>query len=489
MPGEFGPWLREQRENRGWVRTEMARRLIKVGEAAGDSSLPGLDSMCHNIYRWERGTDNPSERYKLYYSHALGIPPSQFGLFQHNAPGNLTHVPGTATWSPQPGPLGAGGHACIQRLMTDNADPPVQDSAAIAYLGVRESVMGDSAVRQEVLMAAHEGSNHAEEFEQHGIGEATFEQLRADVMRLSRLCDTAPPLAAFMDMRRVRNRIYRLLERRLWPREQSDLFFLLGCLNGLMGVTANRLGYPDAAEELIRSGWAHANAIDHRPLLAKLRSQLSYVEYWRGRTRRSQDLAASGLEYLAEGPAGGELHLQLARTAARLGDAETARRAVSDAHDAREDDYSDELLEIGGEFAMSQAWHHALAGSALAEVEGAESAAAAELERAINLYDVGPEPGEAHWFGGKAHACIDLAIVRLRTGGLDAATAALEAAFSLPPALRINSVTDRLDLVRAELAAPIFRNAVQAQSLDEQIEDFGLQAITAETHGLPGGLG
>jgi hypothetical protein len=138
---------------------------------------------------------------------------------------------------------------------------------------------------------------------------------------------------------------------------------------------------------------------------------------------------------------------------------------------------------------MSQAWHHALAGSALAEVPEAESAAAAELERAINLYDAGPEPGEEHWFGGKAHASIDLAIVRLRSGGLDAATAALEAAFALPPALRINSVTERLDLVRAELAAPIFRSAVQARNLDEQIEDFGLQALTAETPGLPSGPG
>lgn len=104
--------------------------------------------------------------------------------------------------------------------------------------------MGDSAVQQEVLMAAHEGSDHAEEYEQHGIGEATFEQLRADVMRLSRLCDSGPPLPAFLDMRRVRRRIYRLLDRRLWPQEQTDLHFLLGCINGLMGVTAWRLGYP-----------------------------------------------------------------------------------------------------------------------------------------------------------------------------------------------------------------------------------------------------
>ena len=489
MPGELGPWLRGQREIRGWVRTEMAKRLIKAGQAAGDRSMPSLESMCHNLYRWERGTDNPSERYKLYYSHALGIPPSQLGPGRNDVPTSLTQVPDTTSWPPQPWPPGPWGPAVAQGLAPNQACPLLQESSAIAYRGTKESVMGDSAAQQEVLMAAHEGSDHAEEFEQHGIGETTFEQLRADVIRLSRLCDTAPPLPAFMDMRRVRNRIYRLLERRLWPREQTDLFFLLGCLNGLMGVTANRLGYPDAAEELIRSGWAHANAIDHRPLLAKLRSQLSYVEYWRGRTRQSRDLAASGLDYLAEGPAGGELHLQLARTAARLGDADTARQAVSDAHDAREHDYSDELLEIGGEFAITQAWHHALAGSALADVPGARQAAATELERAVSLYDAGPGPGEAHWFGGKAHASIDLAIVRLRAGGLDAATAALEAAFSLPPALRIESITDRLNLVRTELTAPIFRNSAQAQILDEQIEDFGLQAITAETHGLPGGPG
>jgi hypothetical protein len=45
----------------------------------------------------------------------------------------------------------------------------------------------------------------------------------------------------------LRDRIYRLLDQRLWRREQTDLYFLLGCLNGLMAITANQLGYPDAA--------------------------------------------------------------------------------------------------------------------------------------------------------------------------------------------------------------------------------------------------
>ena len=335
-------------------------------------------------------------------------------------------------------------------------------------------------------MAAHQGSDHAEQAEEHGIGDATFEQLRADLVRLSRLTDTGEPFAVFLDMRRVRDRIYRLLDRQLWPREQTDLYFLLGCLNGLMGVTAERLGYPDAAEELIRAASAYATAIDHRPLLAQLRQQLSYVVFWRGRTLESRDLAASGLEYLSQEPAGADLYLKYARAAAKLGDADAPRQAIADAHNARERDYSDDLLEIGGEFAISLATHHGFAGAALAEIEGGEPEAAEELERAVSLYDAGPGPGEQHWFGGKPLAGIDLAAIRLRSGALDAAVSALEPVLALPPAQRITALTTRLTLVSTELAAPIFRGSAQARALNEQIEEYGREAMTVGLHSLPG---
>ena len=126
------------------------------------------------------------------------------------------------------------------------------------------------------------------EHEQHSIGEATLEQLRADLVRLSGLCDTGAPFPAFLDMRRVRERIYRLLDRRARPRDEAGLYFLLSCLHELMGLTANRLGCPDAAEELLRAGRANANVIDHNAL----RARLSYVMYWRGRYTDSRDLAA-----------------------------------------------------------------------------------------------------------------------------------------------------------------------------------------------------
>jgi transcriptional regulator with XRE-family HTH domain len=76
---DLGPWLRQQREQRSWTRNEMARRLIKVAQVSGDTAMPAACDVAASIYRWERGTVNPSDRYRLYYCHVLGIPPDRFG--------------------------------------------------------------------------------------------------------------------------------------------------------------------------------------------------------------------------------------------------------------------------------------------------------------------------------------------------------------------------------------------------------------------------
>jgi tetratricopeptide (TPR) repeat protein len=461
MLNQSSAWLREQREARSWSRREMARRLIQAGHDAGDVTVPGIDSLSTYVRRWEGAQTGLSERYKLYYCAALGIPPGHFG-----------------TAPPHPAPVILGPvNPCMPSLLT------------VAYRGTYRSEPDSSAVEREVLMTAYESSDHAEEHEQPGIGDVTFERLRADVARLARMFDTGEPLTAFLEMRQVRDRIYRLLDRRLWPREQTDLYFLLGCLNGLLGATAECLGYPDAAEELIRAGWAYANAIDHQPLRGQLRQELSVVMYGRGRFEESRDLAVSGLTYLSAGPEGANLHLKHAQAAARLGDADSARQAVHDAHEARGRDYHDDLLEIGGEYVISEATHYGLAGAVLTTITGAEREAAADLERAIGLYDEGPRQGEEHWFAGKPLASINLSLVRLRSGALDAAEAALEPALSLPAAQRIAHVTMRLAAVRKELAAPIFRGSSRARALGERIEEFGRETIVAGLHSLPGGPG
>jgi transcriptional regulator with XRE-family HTH domain len=78
-PPELGGWLRQQREQRSWSRNELARRLIRVAQVSGDAAMPAAADVAASIYRWERGTASPSDRYRLYYCHVLGIPPDRFG--------------------------------------------------------------------------------------------------------------------------------------------------------------------------------------------------------------------------------------------------------------------------------------------------------------------------------------------------------------------------------------------------------------------------
>jgi tetratricopeptide (TPR) repeat protein len=357
---------------------------------------------------------------------------------------------------------------------------------SVTYRWFQEIVSSGSLIGREVEMAAHDGSERAEQAEQRDIGDATLEQLRSDVTRLSRDYMTGESFRLFQDMRRVRDRIYAALDRRLWPRDQTDLYLLLGCLNCLMAAAADDLGHPYASEELIRAGWAYAIAIDHKPLMAKLRADLAAVAYWHNRPRQARDLAASGLRYLDAGPNAAQLHLKYGRAAARMGDADLARHAIGQARDARDRPNEDDLLEFGGESGYSRASQSYLAGSTLLEIPGAERDAIAELEHATELYEAGPEEGEDHGFELRMLTQIELATARLRVGELDGARPALSVVLALPPGKRIDPFPQRLETVRAELARSRYHGAAQASDLAAEIEDFSRDTIVGTLSALPG---
>jgi tetratricopeptide (TPR) repeat protein len=359
-------------------------------------------------------------------------------------------------------------------------------SLHVAYRWSQEPVPGGSWIGREVEMAAHDGSEHAERAEQRDIGDSTLEQLRSDVVRLSHDYMTGEPFALFQEMRQVRNRMYAALDRRLWPRDETDLYLLLGCLNCLMACAADDLGYPHASEELIRAAWAYAVAIGHGPLKAKLRADLANVAYWRSRPLQARSLAESGLQYLSGGPNAAQLHLKYGRAAAKLGDADTARRAIGEALDARELRNDDDLLQLGGEFGFSRASQHYLAGSTLLEITDAGRDAIAELERAAELYAAGPEEGEHHSFELRMLAHIELAVARLRAGELDGAKSALHPVLALPPGQRIDPLPQRLEMIRSELARSRYHGSPQAGGLAEEIEDFGRDTIVGALAALPG---
>ena len=396
-------------------------------------------------------------------------------------PGSATLVP--LTHAPRPG----GDVLAIRpEDLAGRPGPGSPSQAGAAYRLLQAPILGGSWIRREVEMAAHDGSEHAERAEQRDIGDVTLEQLRSDVTRLSRDYMTEEPFQLFLEMRRVRDRMHAALDRRLWPRDETDLYLLLGCMNCLMAAVADDLGYPSASEELIRAAWAYAVVIDHRPLRAKLRADLANVAYWRGRPRQARDLAESGLQYLADGPNAAQLLLKHGRAAAKLGDPDLARRAIGMARDARELRTSDDLLQLGGEFGFSRASQHYMAGSTFLEIPDAERDAITELERATELYAAGPEEGEHHSFELRMLAHIELAVARLRAADLDAARSALQPVLALPSAKRIDPLPQRLGMISAELAHPRYHGSSQASGLVEEIEDFSRDTIVAALSALPG---
>jgi hypothetical protein len=437
MSEQTGAWLRRERESRGWDRPEMARQLIAAARSRGDSHMPGVKSLTHNIYRWESG-DGVSQRYILAYCAAFGIMPGDFprGARVAARPGGRAEAAGEALVPPQ-------------------------------------------GTQEELLAVAHDASERAWQAEQRGIGDSTLEQLRSDVTRLSREYMTASPLPLLREMRRVRERMHDALDQRIWPRDTAELYVLLGCVNGLMGCVAADLGHTTTAEELARAAWTYAMVTGHRPLMAKLRLDLAGLSYRGGQARRARDLASEGLDCLRSGPTAIQLHLLRGRAAARLGDLPAARAAIEDARRARDLDYSDDLTATGGEFDLSRASAEYLSGSLLAEIPGASRAAAAQLELAVDLYALGPGPGETHGYGTAALASISLAEARLAAGALDAAAAALDSVLALPVSRRIDPIPQGLAGLRAGLSAPAFRESALARDLSDRIGTFTSEGVTA----------
>src|SRR5207244_7396899 len=145
------------------------------------------------------------------------------------------------------------------------------------------------------------------------------------------------------------------------------------------------------------------------------------------------------------------------------------------AHDARDREHQDELLEIGGEFGFSRATQSYYAGFLLSEAARGSSQsadAAGELEHATRLYAAGPGPGEQHSRRCQMLAHTDLAIARLRAGALDAAIAALEPVLALPAGERTAVQGQRLSAARAELARPACRGSAPARGLAVQLAAF-----------------
>ena len=156
------------------------------------------------------------------------------------------------------------------------------------------------------------------------MGEATLEQLDADVRRLAAAYVHVPPLPMFEEMLRVRDRIYRLLAGRQKPAATARLHLLAGMLCGLLANVSTDLGYRDAAAEQARAAWAYGDIIRQTacgpgPVACK-----ALIEYWSGRPQHAVRLVQGAGRFADSATARVRLHSIEARAWSLLGDTREA---------------------------------------------------------------------------------------------------------------------------------------------------------------------
>lgn len=321
-----------------------------------------------------------------------------------------------------------------------------------------------------IMAAAHESSEHAGWAETTNVGEATLEQLDADVFRIANDYVHVPPLPLIIEMLRIRRRVYRLLEGHQKPADTAHLYLLAGILCGLLSNASTDLGYHDAAAEQARAAWAYAEITGHNGLRAWTRGMQALIEYWSERPRQATRLAQGAQRYADSTTAKIRLFHIEARMWSRLGNLEETTRCVRAAADARESATADTLHdEIGGVFGFNDAKSHYYAGATYIHL-GQAAPALNATRQAIELYANGP--ADQRSYGAESLARIDSAVAHLLKGSLDGAIDALQPVLALPVDKRIAQLDERLTGVRHRIAHPAFRDAQEAHDLDEHIEEF-----------------
>lgn len=333
-----------------------------------------------------------------------------------------------------------------------------------------------------IAVAAGQARDHAARAAVTEIGDATVEQLTAEIVRLGRAYVSAPPLPLFAAMHGAFGRIQAALDRRTYPGQARDLNFLAGALCGLMANASLDLGREEAADDLARAAWTYGQIIDHGPLVGWARGTQALAAIWDQRHLDAVRHAEDGLACVPAGAGTVRLHAIRARALAAHGDYARARAAMTAAGKARVDTHGDELHDgVAGEFAFDDAklhYYRALTLNDACDPDAAERAAAA----AVSLYHA--VPARARSYGCDALARVQLARAQLMSKKLEDAAQALAGVLALDPQLRIGSLTQHLQTCRQLLSQPSFRTSATARRLDQQLATFG---SAGAGRALPGG--
>lgn len=223
---------------------------------------------------------------------------------------------------------------------------------------------------------------------------------------------------------------------------------------------------------MTRVAAACARDAEHTGLIALTDGLKSLIAYWADKPEDAYHYADKGAATAADmrGTVGLWLLGLQARAAAVLGDEETVRIANETAASRREQVVHDDLDELGGLFTYAPEKQLYYAVEAQALLGHGNARLVAQAEEAVHGFS---DPTAPNWaFGDLAGAQCDLALVRLFSGDVDGACAAIRPVLDLPASHRNNGIIVSAWRVRQALMGGSTRTSVAARDLRAEIEAF-----------------
>jgi transcriptional regulator with XRE-family HTH domain len=464
-------WLREQRLAHGWSMAEMGRQIQHAARTTGDHTLPGTAILASYIRRWEAGKVGLTERYRLHYCTALGIPPAQFG--------------------PQPQEPVLSAEAAIRFIPCAGQRPAVMPPQTDLPRGSPRRVSGYRDVRN-----GYEAGNRAEQpedvmpldrltaaiaDESQGFGEwvgmsevadATIEQYAVQARRLAKVFEYAMSLPLLLETKRLRDRIASQLHGHQRLDQARELYLISAEVCGLLAWMTGDVGNYRAADMHAWTAWMCAEQAQHDGARAWVRATQAKVAYWDGRFTESAQLAEDGLGYAAADSAHVFLALFRARALARTGQTSEAAEAIGQAAAEREMAGGPDLL--GGVWELTSGRYHGLlAGTRL--LMGQAGAAVAEASQAITLSQAAP-PGDRHLYA-ELLVRTDQAQAHIKQSELDGTADVLRPVLDLAADMRTEPILQQLSRLRDSLAGSRFASTSLAQGLQDEIETYDREAL------------
>ncbi|MFD8913635.1 hypothetical protein [Streptomyces sp. NPDC059575] len=305
------------------------------------------------------------------------------------------------------------------------------------------------------------------------VGEDTLGLLDDDVQRLVLAYPREPLNVVWDDLLATQDQVFRLLEGgRVRPSQLRDLYFKASLLSFLVAKGFNDMDSPHQAVTMTRVAAACAKDAEHDGLIALTDGLKSLIAYWAGKHEEARHYASQGAEFAAnqQGTVGLWLLGLKARAAAAGGDAETARTANRQAADRRERVILDDLDGLGGLFTYPEEKQSYYEVETEALLGNGDPALVRQAELAVEGFS---DPTSPNWaFGDLAGSQCDLALVRLFSGDIDGAAAAMRPVLDLPASHRNNGIVVSAQRVRQELERGPARSAVVVRDLRAEIEAF-----------------